>query len=191
MYYFCHSSGPEALKRSLDLQSWGEFLCFPGYTMLLRAHSFWDFSGRGISGISIPNSTYSSSSSNGTEIILFQNKSPKFIQIYHHYSSYSCSSSHSTLWGGTDGIDRIFFQLYLFPKNVAFHLIFLYSTSSYSQKLPKGMQSKISPLFPVIQENPHFLLCYLFYTNSKQTGRFWNLQLAIENSCPLPSRLPF
>ena len=35
----------------------------------LRLHSFWDFSGRGIAGISIPNSTYSSS--NGTESILF------------------------------------------------------------------------------------------------------------------------
>ena len=79
----------------------------------------------------IPNSTYSSS--NGTEIIIFRNKSPKFIQIYHHYSSYS------TLWGGIDGI---LFQFYLFPKKyVAFHLLFLYSTSSYSQKLSKRIQS--------------------------------------------------
>ena len=41
---------------------------------LLRLYSFLDFSGRRITGISIPNSTYSSS--NGTEIILFRNKSP-------------------------------------------------------------------------------------------------------------------
>ena len=103
----------------------------------LRPHSFWDFSGRGIPGISIPNSTYSSSS--GTEIILFRNKSPNVIQIYYHYSSYSCSFSYSTLWHETDR--RILFQFYLFPKNVAFHSLFLYSTSSYSQKLSKGMQS--------------------------------------------------
>ena len=82
-----------------------------GYWLNVRPHSFWDFSGKGIAGISIPDSTYSNS--NGTEIIPFQNKSPKFIQIYHHYSSYSCSSIFSTLWGGIDGI---LFQLYLFPK---------------------------------------------------------------------------
>ena len=40
-----------------------------------------------------------------------------------------------------DGIDGILFQFYLFPKIVAFHLLFLYSTSSYSEKLSKGMQS--------------------------------------------------
>ena len=101
-----------------------------------RPHSFGDFSGRGTAGISFPTSTYSSS--NGTEIILFRNKSPKFNQIYHHYSSYSCSSSYSTLWGGIDGIDGILFQFYLFPKKFAFHLLFLYSTSSYSQKIVKS-----------------------------------------------------
>ena len=36
--------------------------------------------------------------------------------MYHHYSSYSCSSSYSTLSGGIDGIDGILFQFYLFPK---------------------------------------------------------------------------
>ena len=33
------------------------------------------------------------------------------------------------------------FQFYLLPQDVAFRLLFLYSTSSYSQKLSKGMQS--------------------------------------------------
>ena len=107
------------------------------FTMLLRPHSFWDFSGRRVAGISVPNSTYSSW--NG--IILFRNKNPKFIQIYHHYSSYSCSFSYFTLWGGIDGTDGILFQFYLFPKIVPFHLLFRYSTSSYSQKVSKGMQS--------------------------------------------------
>ena len=83
-------------------------------TQKFRPHSFWDFSVRGIPGMSIPNSTYSSS--NGTEIILFHNKSPKFIQTYHHYSSYSCSSSYSTVSGGIDGIDEILFHFFLFPK---------------------------------------------------------------------------
>ena len=49
----------------------------PPIDLNFRLHSFSDFSGRGILGISIPNSTYSSSS--GTEIILFQNKSPTSI----------------------------------------------------------------------------------------------------------------
>ena len=75
-------------------------------------------------------------------IILFQNKSPKFIQIYDHYFSYFFSSSYSTLWGRIDGIDGILFEFYLFTKNVAFHLLFVYSsTSSNSEKLSKGMQS--------------------------------------------------
>ena len=64
-----------------------------------------------------------------------RNKSPKFIQIYHHYSSYS------TLWGRIDEIDGILFQFYLFSQNVALHLLFLYSNYSCSQKLSNGMQS--------------------------------------------------
>ena len=63
------------------------------------------------------------------------------MSIYHLYSSYSCSSSYSTLWGGIDGINGILFQFYLFPKSAAFYLLFIYSTSSYSQKSSKEMQS--------------------------------------------------
>ena len=96
----------------------------------VRLHPFWNFSGRGITGISIPNSTYFSS--NGTEIILFMNKSPKSFLICYHCSSYSCSSSYSSLRGGIDRIHGILFQFYLILKNVAFHLLFSYSTSAYS-----------------------------------------------------------
>ena len=105
---------------------------------LLRPHSLWNFSGRGIPVISIPNSTYSSS--NGTEIILLQNKSPKVIQIYHHYSSYSCSSSYSILWGGIDGINGILFQLYLFPEML--HSI--YYSSIPSLHIPKNYEKQCS-----------------------------------------------
>ena len=141
-----------------------------GKSLLIRPHSFWDFSGRGLAGISIPNSTFSSS--NGTEIILFRNKSPKFNQIYHHYSSYSCSSSYSTLWGGIDGTDGILFQFYLFPKNVAFHLlfVFLYSTSSYFQKLSKGIQSKTNFYLMLICS-----LCFKLLEKVMHLSLLWRL----------------
>ena len=106
---------------------------------LLRLHSFWDFSGRRITGISIPTSTYSIS--NGTETTLFRNKVQSPSKTYHNYSS---SSSYSTLWGGIDRIDGILFQFYLFPKNVTFNLLFFYSTSPIPKKPSKGMQPKLS-----------------------------------------------
>ena len=100
----------------------------------------FEISGRGIAGIHIPNSTYSSS--NGKEIILFLNKSSKSIQICHHYSSYSCSSSYSTLWGGIDGIYiyRILFQFYLFPKML--HSIYYFSVPPLP--IPKNYQKEYS-----------------------------------------------
>ena len=67
------------------------------------------------------------------------NKSPKFIQIYHHYSSYS------TIWSGIDGIDGILFQFYLFPKKFAFHLLFRYSTRPLP--IPKNYQKECSLSF--------------------------------------------
>ena len=80
-----------------------------------RLDSFWNFSGRGITGIvSIPSSTFSSS--NGTEIILFRNKSSESFLMYHHCSSYSTSRD------GIDRIDEILFQLYLFQNNTGFLL---------------------------------------------------------------------
>ena len=89
------------------------------------------------------------------------------VQSYHHYSSYSCSSSYSTLWGGIDGIDVILFQFYLLTKNVAFHLLFLYSTSSYSQKLLKGIQSKCraSVKMPLMQYTGSEILIDLISQN--------------------------
>ena len=107
-------------------------------SLQLRPHSFRDFSGRGIPEITIPSSTFSCS--NETEIILFRNKSPKFIQIYHHYSIYSCSSSCSTLWFGIVGIDGILFQFYLFPKNVAS----IYYSSIPPLPVPKNYKKECS-----------------------------------------------
>ena len=74
-------------------------------------------------------------------IILFRNKSSKFIQNYYHYSSYSCSSSYSTLWSGIDEIDRILFQFYLFPKKL---LHFIYYVSFPPLPVPKSYQKEYS-----------------------------------------------
>ena len=112
-----------------------EFLRF--YTAFLLK-----FLRRGITRISIPNSTCSSS--NRTETILFRNKSPKSFLIYHHCSSYSYSSTYSSLRGGIDRIDGTLFQFYLFPKNVAFHLLFFYSAPL---PIPKSYQKECNLIF--------------------------------------------
>ena len=90
---------------------------------------------------------YSSSSTYSQKMLhSIWNKSPKFIQIYHYYSSYSCSSSYSTLWGGIDEIDGILLQFYLHVFPTKFCIPFtipLFHQSFYSQKLSKGIQSNI------------------------------------------------
>ena len=116
------------IQKLLPLFNSPKILWFGRLYLVTKAEFFLDFSGRGIPGISIPNSTYSSS--NGTEIILLKAQS----------SSKSIITIPAIPLSGRDGI---LFQFYLFSKNVAFHSLFLYSTSFYSQKLSKGMQSKV------------------------------------------------
>ena len=154
------------------------------FILFFRPHSFWHFSGRGIPGISILNSTYSSS--NGTKIILFRNKSPKskvHLNLW-PLSSYCCSSSYSTLWGGIDGTDWILFRFYLFPRNVAFHLLFLYSTSSYSQNYQKEcslsfmavQKDCVRTLWSALEQDYWLLsscLCYI---------RKWDRQIPINSN---------
>ena len=67
-----------------------------------------------------------------------RNKSSKSFQIHQNYSSCSCSSSNSTLWGRIEEIDGIFFQSYLFPKMS--HSI--YYSSIPSLPIPKNYQKE-------------------------------------------------
>ena len=58
------------------------------------------------------------------------------------YSEIKVQSSSKSNHSYSSSLDGMLFQLHLFPKIVAVYLLFLYSTSSYSQKLSKGTQSK-------------------------------------------------